>query len=52
MYYIVNGDLILEKVEHSKYDVALEWRDMTAERLGVNPEALEVMTPEEYEEEW
>ena len=52
-YYIVNEDgAILEEVETNFYDEALSWRDTMADDLGVTPESLEVMTAEEYEEEW
>ena len=52
-FYIVDKDgAILEEVETNFYDAALSWRDTMADDLGVAPESLEVMTAEEYEEEW
>ena len=53
VYYVVDWDgVILETVETNLYTEALEWRDMMAERLGVDSEKLDVMTAEEYESEW
>ena len=53
VYHIVDWDgVIFETVETNLYTEALEWRDITAERLGVDSEKLDVMTAEEYESEW
>ena len=52
-WYICDEDgAVLEAVESNLYTAALEWRDITAERLGVDPESLDVLSADEYAEEY
>ena len=52
-YYICGEDgVVLDIVERVPYACALFRRDDTAEQFGVAPEALDVLTKDEYESEY
>lgn len=52
-YYICNIDgTILTTVENGYYDFAVQCRNAVAKCCGEIPEFLDILTPEEYQEEF